>query len=151
MPQAYWVCQGIGLEQKVFMPLLDGDKLAKAVFANAEIALGKLEEHSFSSLSNDAKVELLMDEYIDMETFRLPELLQKEDHENLLEACCDGDGQYFLLYPPRYPWEKTGEFINQTAAIEYICDVVMPFCRDDVARQQIIDIIDADIYEVGCG
>jgi len=92
-----------------------------------------------------------MEYFIEVLDGHLPELLQKKDDKQVLSWGTDGEGQYFLLYAPRYPWDNSGGFKSQQEVDQYICDLVRPYCRNDVSEKDILAIIDPDIYEVGCG
>ena len=154
MGVCYWVCEGIGFEQKNLLPLLDGDKL-KALFN--EVTEDDWEDewesdYGFSALSNDKKVEAVM-EFIDSSDFneKLPELLQHRDNKGVLSSANDNDGQYFLLYSPRYPWDESGGFTSQDEVVKYIYDLLHLFCRNDVTEKELLAVIDVDIFAHGCG
>ena len=154
MSQMYWLCQGIGFEQGAVTPYLDAEKLENLIKERAEESkvTGEFKRaYEYDQKDNADQVQLLMDQIVCNETYQLAGLLASENEESVFIGVTDGDGQYFLLFPPRYPWENTGEFLSQEVLAEYITDFVLQFCRDDVSRQDIIGIIDADIYEVGCG
>jgi len=154
MSQQYWVCQGIGFDQSAIVPFLDADKLVKLINDHAETAhVGEdfLAKKKYRKTDHISKVLMILDEFIGMEHFELAGLLASANEEGVLIAATNGERRYFLLYPPRYPWENTGEFANQKYLVEYIAEQVLPFCRDDVSRQNIIGIIDTEIHEIGCG
>jgi len=154
MSLAYWVCQGIGFEQSAVIPLLDAAKLEKLINEKAENLIVNdafKTDYDFEQKDNDAKVKLLLEEIVCDEDLELAGLLATANEEEVLIAITDGDGSYFLLYPPRYPWEYTGDFLSQETLIEYIAFHVLAFCRDDVSMQDVIAIIDPEIHEVGCG
>ena len=153
MSQTYWTIKGIGIEQQDLVPLLDGDKLAKLMEKEAEYAfpIDDIEkEDSFSSLNNQEKVELLMDNYVCSEHEQLPSLLYAADTTDFLITANNGDDRYFLLYTPKHPWHSTDMFSAEEDVIKYITDLVIQYCRDDVSREAIEAIIDTDIDEVGC-
>ena len=151
MSMCYWVCEGIGFEQSDLIPLLDGDKVKTlfAVFVTDEVWE---EEYNFSSRTNDKKVEAIM-EMIDCSDFdnKLPELFQQKDDKGVLSCQNDNDGQYFLLYSPRYPWNESGGFTSQEEVVRYFYDLLRPFCKDDVSEKDLLAVIDVDIHAHGCG
>ena len=151
MSMCYWVCEGIGFEQSDLIPLLDGDKV-KTLFADFVTDEVWEEEYNFSSRTNDKKVDAIM-EMIDCSDFdnKLSELFQQKDDKGVLSCQNDNDGQYFLLYSPRYPWNESGGFISQEEVIKYFYDLLRPFCRDDVSEKDLLAVIDVDIYAHGCG
>ena len=156
MSMCYWMCEGIGIEQGVLLPFVDGMKLAKAIVDNndfdADVTMDEIEEdYEFSRQDNQTQVELLMKDYLSDENDALPALLLSADEKNALVSCNDNDGQYFLLYPPRYPWINSDGFTSMEEVVEYLCDVLLKFCRDDVTREEIRAIIDTDVHAVGCG
>jgi len=148
MGMCYWVCEGIGFEQRALLPLLDGDRL-KALFN--EVTEDEWEnDYEFSALSNDKKVVAVM-EFIDGSDFdgKLPELFQHKDSKGVLCCANDNDGQYFLLYSPRYPWVESGGFTSQDEVVKYFYDLLRPFCRDDVTEKELLAVIDVDIFAHG--
>ena len=150
MSVSHWVCQGIGVEQGDLMLLLDGDKLKSIA---CDVTDDELEDkHCFSKLTNDEKVGVLYDVYIEENyDWQLMGAFQEKDTKNVLICCCDGSDKYFLLYPPRYPWEESGGFTSQDEVVKYIYNLLRPYCRDDVTEDELLKIIDVDIYEHGCG
>ena len=154
MSLEYWACEGIGFEQKAIAPFLDAGKLEELIRSSEEIEPVDNEfkiEHNFESINNEEKVRLLLDEFAYQDNYQLAGLLAMQNEERVLICTTDGEGAYYLIYPPRYPWENTGEFRSQEELVEYIVEFVMQFCRRDVSVQEITDIVDVDIYEVGCG
>jgi len=154
MSVEYWVCQGIGFEQNAIVPFLDAEKLEKLIEEKAENSYVDEEfkaENDYDHLDNGARITLLIDDIVCNENYQLAGLLAAANEEQVLRAETDDNGRYFLLYPPRYPWGNTGEFASQEYLVEYIAEQVKPFCRDNITLQEIINIIDTDVYEVGCG
>jgi len=154
MGMCYWVCEGIGVEQGDLLHIMDGDKL-KELFNEVTKDEWKDEwenDYKFSTLSNDKKVEAVMD-FIDSSDFneKLPELLQHKDVKGVLSTGNDNDGQYFLLYSPRYPWDESGGFTSQDEVVKYFYALLCPFCRNDVTEEELLAVIDADIFVHGCG
>jgi hypothetical protein len=148
------MCDGIGFEQSVLTPYLHGPTLAEALEEHFPevIPLDELEEkHRFSTLSNEKQVDLILDEYVTELDEKLPGLLIQMDHKQVLCWATNGDGEYYLLYPPRYPWQESGGFKSQADVIEYIRCIAQLFCRDDVTEEEVRALIDPDVYEVGCG
>jgi len=153
MSMAHWVCAGIGFEQSVLEPLLDGDKLLKLLreeYSCEEITDEDLGE-DYTCSNNEDRVGILMDCFVVNEDYQLPELLTKKDGKNVLSYGSNNEGRYFLLYSPRYPWDESGGFQSLKEVTQYICDLVRPYCRDDVSEETILAIIDPEIYEYGCG
>jgi len=148
----HWICEGIGFEQSALIPLLDSEKLLQLLKekGSSEItdeALGA----DYTSGTNQEKVDILMDSFVVDEDYQLPELLLKKDGKNVLCWATAEDDRYFLLYSPRYPWDKSGGFKSLQEVMQYICGLVRPYCRDDVMEDEILGIIDPDVYEHGCG
>jgi len=150
MSTSHWVCQGVGVEQGDLMPLLDGDKL-KAIACDITDDEWE-EENGFSNLTNEEKVGVLYDSYIEENyDWQLMGAFEEKDPKNVLICCCDGGDKYFLLYPPRYPWEENGGFTSQDEVVKYIYGLLRSYCRDDVTEDELMKIIDVDIHEHGCG
>jgi hypothetical protein len=149
------MCHGIGIEQNDIVPFLDSIGLARRITDDLEngTSFQELErEHSFSTLSNDEQFDLLSEKFFSPEDgYTLVSLLKAAEEMDALIICNNNHGKYFLLYTPRYPWQDSGGFTSQEEVVGYICDLLMSFCRDDVERQEIINIIDADIHELGSG
>jgi len=149
-----WACQGIGFEQNSIIPYLDADKLEKLINEKGEdcsVDDDFKAENSYNNLDNNAKVKLLFEEIICCEDYQLALLLAAANEEQVLVAETDGQGQCFLLYPPRYPWNNTGEFSSQEELVVYIAEQVQPFCKEGVTMKDIVGIIDVDIYVMGWG
>jgi len=120
MSLSYWTIMGIGINQTDLIKYLDGDKLAVLVKEDPEFIVedNELEkDYEFSTLSNKAKVKVLMDYYVCEYDWQLPELLQKKDEKNVLSCGDNNEGKYFLLYHPRYPWEEDGGFKSQNDVV----------------------------------
>ena len=152
MPVEYWICEGIGIEEQELVPFLDPIKLAQYMQDEKDYEFEDelLDEDSdFRKMSPLEQIKELID-YCD-EASSITEILAEANKKRVLVSANDNCGKYFLLYPPSYPWQNTGDFSGLEEVKEYICDFVLPFCRDDVKRQQIYDIIDEDIYEFGVG
>jgi len=146
----HWVCEGIGVEQGDIIPLLDGDKLIILLREAMENDWEDIE--GFDELSNKMKVEALIECIYEMDlNNKLSELLQLKDSKGVLTSGTDNDGQYFLLYAPRYPWDENGGFKSQEEVVRYFCDLLRPFCRDEITEEELTAIIDVDIYAYGCG
>jgi len=154
MSMVQWVCEGIGFEQRALLPFLDGKKLADLLNEDPDFAPedGELEkEFAFSSLDNKAQVDVLMDYYIHNVDEQLPELLLAKDEKTALVCANDNEGQYFLLYPPGYPWSHSGDFKSQEEVVRYIGELVLPYCLDGVTLSEIMGAVDPDVFVVGAG
>jgi hypothetical protein len=149
MAMCYWVCEGIGVEQSELLPLLDGDKLKGLFVGFSEDEWEN--DYGFSALSNEKKVEAIMD-FVNGSDFdgKLPELLKQRDSKGVLSCGNDNDGLYFLLYHPRYPWDESGGFTSKDEVIRYIYELIKPYCKDDISEIKLLGIID-DVYAPGCG
>ena len=90
-----------------------------------------------------------MENYIEEYDRGLPELLESKDELHVLSSCDNNAGSCYLLYHPRYPWDKSGGFKSREEVVKYMSDLVRSYCRDDVDEQEIINIIDYDVLEVG--
>jgi len=133
---------------------MDGDKLKELLNEVTEDEWHDdwENDYGFNALPNDKKVEAVM-KFIDGSDFneKLPELLQHKDDKGVLSCVNDNDGQYFLLYSPRYPWDESGGFTSQDEVVKYFYALLRPFCRNDVAEEELLAVIDVDIFAHGCG
>ena len=153
MSVSHWVCEGIGIEQSELLHLLDGNKLIVLLKEAVEAAENAWEGiEGFDELSNEMKMEAVI-EYIDEMDMdnKIPELLKLRDSKEVLITGTDNDGQYFLLYPPRYPWDENGGFKSQEEVVQYFYDLLRPFCREEITKEELRAVIDVDIYAHGCG
>ena len=156
MSMCNWICEGIGFEQTEIFPLLDSGKLEILINDNNDdgcIVDEKFKENcGYNALTEEEKVMILLEDVVCEEDFQLAGLFVASEGKNsVLIASTNGEGEYYLLYPPKYPWQCQGDFISVEDVIDYYVTLLSSYCRDDVTRQQIIDIIDPDVYEHGWG
>ena len=140
----YWLCKGIGIEVGKLEPHLNVEKclsLAKEQFADEDIpaadeisGLDELEELLWSGG--------LFDNLADMLTFC--------DDTDTLTWDSNGEGEYFFYYIPSYPWERVE---NEPQSLEEVHERIIAAVQRvcDISGKEIEEMIDNEIYEVGCG
>lgn len=138
MSMCYWMNEGIGITASRLYPHLDMHKcrlLLRALLPNEEIP-----DDDFD-----------IDDYMYGNSFdNIGEFLCLLDDTNTMTYGDSGDGEYYFLYAPSYPWDrKDNEPISLQEVHERIIDVVLKVTN--LTRRQAEDLIDDDIYEYGCG
>lgn len=138
MSMSYWMNEGVGIRCDDIFDHLDKHKCYLVV------------------------QEQLPDEEIDEEGFELDDFLYGNAFENIADfLCClddddiftfgdNGDGQYYFLYPPSYPW---GRRENEPKSLEEVHSRIVSILLKvtDLTPQEAEALIDDDIYEYGCG
>ena len=138
MSMSYWMNEGVGIRCDDIFDHLDKHKCYLVV------------------------QEQLPDEEIDEEGFELDDFLYGDAFENIADfLCClddddiftfgdSGDGQYYFLYPPTYPW---GRREKEPKSLEEVHSRIVSILLKvtDLTPQEAEALIDDDIYEYGCG
>lgn len=147
------MCEGIGFSVDDLMPILDSEKI-RLHMCETDKTYTEEENHewfkSYSKMSQSEKLSEIISRYEEDESFG--HIFFGADTLNVLCASDNGDGKQFILYPPSYPWNEEMQVLKSIDSVkEYLCEVVMNFTLDSVTEDDLIKLIDTDIYEVGCG
>lgn len=138
MSMCYWMNEGVGIR--------------------CDDIYGRLDKHKCYL----AVCEQLTNEEIDEAEFDIDDFLYGYAFENIADFLChlddddiftfgdSGDGQYYLLYPPSFPWER-GD--NEPQTIEEVHEKIVKVLlkATDLTPEEAEALIDDDIYEYGCG
>lgn len=137
----YWIVRGYGINASDISPsVVDKDKLISFLrekFPNEEI-------------DDNLDVEDYLDWFASGEYYdNLANLLCCCDDTGLLAWAGNGDGDWYVLYMPIYPWQisesdpKTLEELQKiiVAAVQKVCNL---------SEEEIIELM-SDINELGCG
>ena len=137
-----WMVEGIGLKANRLYPFLNREKcIAKLI--------EQLEEELHEEILED-KDNFNINDYMRGNPFQnIADLLCHCDDSNRLTYGDDGDGEYYLLYPPTYPWLMQE---NEPQSIEEVHELLKKAvkCLCDITDEQIEELIDDDLYEYGC-
>lgn len=130
MSTCYWMIEGIGILTNRLIPFLDKVKYTELI----------KKEFSFS-LTEEQLLEDL--DYV-------AEALCKCDDTQTLAHSFNEDGENFLFYPKSFSWERRKKEPDCIADVhKNIIDAVLCLCN--MTREQVEEMIDDSIYEVGCG
>lgn len=156
MPSTYWYNEGLGVKQDEILDLLDAEKLRaflaqRGVFSQHGLQNpGRLK--GYRKASNQKRFDYFLFEVAHaVSNDGLCGVLAcaEEEDRNLLYSANDGDGVYYLLYAPQYPWSlRENECKAEEEAKAYICDLLIRFSRPEVTREEVMERI-GYISEVG--
>lgn len=135
----YFICQGIGISAEELFPFLDKQKCIttiKRLHPEAKVSEADFDiEDWIFGMPYDSLAELL--------TFC-------DDTNTITYGDTGGCGTSYFYYIPSYPWERTENEPQSVDEVhERIIDAVLKLC--DMPREQIEDMINDEIYDVGCG
>lgn len=146
MSTCYWMIEGIGLEVGQLYDRIDKRKLVN--FLSEQLP----DDESLQEWKHKRNIQdFEFDEYLYGGLFHnIADFFTHFDDTNTLNYGDDGDGAYFLYYPPMMPWLVSE---NEPKSIEdvhqRIVKAIMPIT--DLKPQEIEDLIDDDLYRVGMG
>lgn len=135
----YFICQGVGILAEELLPFLNKQKCI-------EIIKKEYPDEEVSEADFD------IEDYFHGAPFaNLAELLTFCDDTNTITyGDTGGCGTSYFYYIPSYPWERTENEPQSVDEVhERIIDAVLKLC--DMPREQIEDMINDEIYDVGCG
>ena len=137
MSVCYWMNEGIGIRSSSIWDHLDPVKCAKIVASE-------------------------IDEEVDPSSFDIDDYMYGNPFENLGDFLChvddsgvmtygdDVESESYFLYTPSFPWERSN---NDPESIEDVCRIIINAVKQitNLSDNQIRDLIDKDIYDVGIG
>lgn len=155
MSVSYWMNEGLGVALADIIESVDAEKIR--IYLKNNDAFESLTEdeyeewmRDFHQAGNQDRLEMLVEFYRN-DAPNLSALFTNSDEKHLLSYGDDGDGKYFLFYPPAYPWERDeNECTTEEAARQHVLSAIMQFTFDDTDASEIEKHIDY-IYEVGIG
>ena len=146
MSTSYWLNAGIGIRADDVYDKLNKRKLVNML----AVQLPKDETVQFFKRSSNLS-EFDIEEFLYGEPFQnLGDLLTYFDDTDTLTYGDNGDGESYFFYPPCMPWEvgtndpKSAEEVHQR-----IIAAVMK--ATDMTAEEIEELINDDLYEVGYG
>ena len=138
MSMSYWSLQGVGLNAEELKPYLNTQRcidLYRKIYPDEEINLSDADDEDF-----------LFRDMFD----NIGDLLWCADESNTLSYSCNGDGVWFFLYEPTFPWNRNeNEPRTLQEAHKLLIDAVVRVC--DLDRTEVERMIDDDLYEYGFG
>lgn len=146
MSMCYWMIEGVGIDTSKLWQHLNKRKLVNLISKQCPDDEEIIEWKRRRNLT-----EFDVDDYLDGNPFEnLADLLTHCDYTDTLCYGDDGDGGIYFYYPPSMPWHHRE---NEPQSIEEvhkrIIDAVMEVT--DLSKAEIEEMIDDDIYSVGCG
>lgn len=138
MSMTYWMNEGIGVDSDTIWKHLDMHKCYRLI-ANWYP----------EDLPDESEFDL--DDYFGGNPFEnLGDFLCHIDDSGAMSWGDNGNGVYYFLYTPSYPWNRRE---NEPKSIQEVHEIIVAailkvtnLSRDDADR-----LIDDDIYEMGCG
>lgn len=146
MSSSNWMCEGIGVTIGEIYSFLDADRLRDFMQENNLFLPGKngFDPSEYQDMDNEERLEYLESCAND----NLECILKAAEAKNLLVDANNGDGERYLLYAPRYPWNHPEDLKTEDEVKQYILDLLMRFTLADISGETIFNLIDY-IYEPG--
>ena len=137
MSTEYWICNGIGINVEYILPRLDKKKCMK--FIESQIDGVEIEEKEFD-----------INKFIEYPFFdNIADMLTYCDDTDTLTYTDNGEGTYYFLYEPSYPWLRLPK---EPETREEVYENIIKAVRKITNMQsyEIRELIE-DIYDWGCG
>ena len=146
MSMSYWLIEGIGLNVDDVRPHVNNKKAV----------------YFFHERFPDERDLVEMIFTGDYSSFDMEEYFYGNGFENLADVLChcddtdsivfsdDGDGNAYFYYPPSMPWHHTD---NEPKTEQEVIDRIIAAVQKitDMTADEIVKIIDTDLYIVGMG
>lgn len=146
MSVSYWMIEGIGLDSDKVLPYINKEKLKHMLLD--DFAGDKLLS---VALSNTLPEELDVLDLLDGELFdSLADLLTHCDDTNSITYGDDGVGGSYFYYPPSMPWHRTSD---EPESIDEVHERIIRAVQKitDLSDDEISQMINDDLYVIGCG
>lgn len=150
MSLEYWVIDGVGMDANVIRPHINKKKLAMFLREQLSGELDIVNDMDRMLITDDFS-DLDIDDYIGGSPFEnIADILTYCDDTDTLTFALDGDGRYFLYYPPSMPWEMRD---TEPQSIEEVHERIITAVQKltDLDAKTIDKWIDNDLYVIGCG
>lgn len=146
MSLSFWVINGIGIDAAKIQDRFKTEKLVRFLseqVPNDNDLKRMLESGDFSSFTLE---DYLYGSWFDS----VADILCHCDDTDTLTCASDGEGGEYFYYPPSMPWDHVpNEPQSEEDVIERIVAAVQKIT--DMSDDQIREIVDLDLYVVGCG
>lgn len=145
MSLSYWVIEGVGLKVNDINKL-NNEKLVRKIseeLPDDECLLGMIR-------NNDYK-DFCVDDYLFGYPFdNFGDILTHCDDTDTLTFGDDNEGDVYLYYPPSLPWWRRED---EPQTLEEVIDNIVNAVQKvtDLSREEIKELIDEDLFVVGCG
>lgn len=144
-----WLIEGIGINADDIIPYVNNKKLVKTLFdyySNNDDLKNIIKNESYT----DFTAEQLIEDYVFIFSNSLAEFLYLCDDTDFLVFCSDGEGSTYLYYQPTMPWERAD---NEPKSVEEVHEIIINIVQKvtDLSSQEIENLIDDELYVVGCG
>lgn len=146
MSTSYWMIEGIGIDVEKIRPHLNKRKVLRLILEQYPDDEDTLEWKRRRDLT-----KFDIDDYLYGNLFdNLGDLLTHCDKTDTITYGDTGDGGVYFYYPPSMPWHRTkNEPDSEKEVHRRIVDAVMVVT--DLSADEIEQMIDDDIYALGCG
>lgn len=146
MSVCHWMIEGIGIKAEMIEPHLNIERVV-ALFLEKFPGDEELEE----MVSTGDYSGFDMGEYLHGNCFEnLGEVLWHCDDTDALTYGDDGEGTSYFYYRPSMPWHHTeAEPKSEQDVIDRIVNAVQKIA--DIPAEEIVKMIDTDLYVYGCG
>lgn len=143
MSVCHWIVEGIGIETSKLWDYLSKDKCIAFLEKDCGCEFTEEEKEQFS-IDND------FEDIVQETLANTAEAFCNCDKTGFMTFGDNGIGDYYFVYPPKYPWQcKEHEPKSIDEVHKIIRDAVHVLC--DISDEEIEKLIDNDIYEYGCG
>ncbi len=146
MSISFWLISGIGIDAEEIREEIN---TAKLVWFLTEQCPDDTELKTMLELGDFSAFDL--DDYLYGCCFdNLADILCHCDETDTLTYGSDCDGRNFFYYPPSMPWDRVS---NEPQSKQEVIDRIIAAVQKitDLSDEQIMKIIDTDLYVVGCG
>lgn len=146
MSACYWMIEGIGLEVGQLYDRIDKRKLINFLVEQLP------DDENLQEWKRKRNLQDFdFDEYLYGDPFHnIADFFTHFDDTNTLNYGDNGDGEYFLYYPPLMPWEVSDDDPKSVEEVhQRIVKAIIQIT--DLKSQEIEDLIDDDLYVVGIG
>jgi hypothetical protein len=134
-----WGINGWGFHLEDILPLLDAEKLRIFMVGRETcmLELCHMDWQKYNDMDNLARLEYLDGDFCEY-TDNVCGLLAEADELQFLTSANDGDGGYFLLYPPKYPWQmKKGECPTEEDAKLHLLNLLLQYTLPDISSDDL--------------
>lgn len=150
MSLSYWVVEGVGLCAEEIEPYINQKKLAKLFLE--QLSNEDEEVEKFQRMIDTGDFSGFdYDEYMYGNPFEnFADVLTHCDDSDSLTFGDDGEGSHYLYYPPSMPWWLRED---EPRSLDEVHDRIIAAVQKitDMKKEEILCLINDDLFVVGCG
>ena len=153
MSMEYWLIRGVGINADAVAPHIDLGKLTQLIRSNdnsQEKYQKFLASFDAEDIGKNNAIDI-SDALYDVYGYEnIADLLTFCDDTDTLTYDRDGEGGSYFYYAPSMPWEMLS---NEPQTLDEVHDRIIKAVMKvtDLTREEILYMIDDDLYVVGCG